>query len=307
MRFTHWLALAGLSVLLPAPRAQTVALDNVLPKPGMMQTIASRAKDLSFPTEPSSFGLFGGPQMALYRPEGNGPFPALVLLHQCGGLKNNASMYDWAKQAVAKGYVVLLVDAYQQRGVDSTCYGPKNGVFFHRGVKDAYQASAHLAKLPYVDARRIALAGYSWGAMVGLMASSRAWAAALSDGARPAAVVSFYPLCLRASPPGNPDAAYDIAPTDIDRPLLVLMGGADTEAPPDLCLPRLEAAKAQGAPVQWHLYPQATHCFDCSHLNNFTKVDARGAKVIYRYDQATTADAAGRMFEFLARVMDDRR
>ena len=47
---------------------------------------ASRAKDLEFPAKPSRLSFFSTPEMALYKPDGPGPFPALVLHHQCGGL-----------------------------------------------------------------------------------------------------------------------------------------------------------------------------------------------------------------------------
>ena len=62
---------------------------------------ADRANDLKFPTEVSIIAEVGEPRMALYKPDGLGPFPALALLHQCGGLvfrsgRPNASMLEWA-------------------------------------------------------------------------------------------------------------------------------------------------------------------------------------------------------------------
>src|SRR5207245_5063938 len=59
--------------LLPAgARAQTPA------------TAAAQAPDLNFPKAPSP--LPAVPRMGLFKPNGVGPFPALVLHHQCGGL-----------------------------------------------------------------------------------------------------------------------------------------------------------------------------------------------------------------------------
>ena len=75
---------------------------------------ASQAKDLEFPAEAYGISLFTTPRMALYKPEGAGPFPALVLHHQCGGLgdggKPNASMLDWAKEAIGRFRELLLAD-----------------------------------------------------------------------------------------------------------------------------------------------------------------------------------------------------
>ena len=90
-----------------------------------------------------------------------------------------ATLVDWAKEAVARGYVVLLVDSLGPRGVTSVCAGPKAGVNFARGTRDALQAAEHLRRQPFVDRDRVALVGFSWGAMVGLLASSRHYAAAL--------------------------------------------------------------------------------------------------------------------------------
>src|SRR5215472_18279620 len=47
----------------------------------------------------------------LYRPEGPGPFPAVVALHDCGGLtrrpNTEAQLYsEWAKNLVDHGFVV---------------------------------------------------------------------------------------------------------------------------------------------------------------------------------------------------------
>jgi dienelactone hydrolase len=279
-----------------------VAADTPDAAPTLRQ-IAERAADLTFPTEISP--AFGTPRMALFKPEGAGPFPALVLLHQCGGLGGaawqNRSMVDWAREAVARGYVAFIIDALGPRDVRSVCLGPRNNVTFARGVRDALQAAAHLRRQPFVDKARVALAGYSWGAMVGLLASSRGWGEALKEDERFAAVASFYPGCFHIQPPAAP--AYDILREDVDRPLLVLMGDADTETPAADCVTRLQPAQASGAPVEWHVYAGATHCWDCSTLDGFSKVDVRGNHVTYRYDPATTQDSATRLFAFLERQM----
>jgi dienelactone hydrolase len=230
-----------------------------------------------------------------------------VLVHQCGGLgtrKPNESMLTWAKEAVARGYVALLIDSLGSRGVDTVCYGPKGGVVFARGVRDALQAAEHLQKFDFVDKKRIALAGYSWGAMVGVLASSARWSGNALPGVRFAAAVAFYPGCFTLRPPTT--AAYEIVQPDIDRPLLVLMGGQDTETPADECVAKLGVAKAAGAPVEWHVYPQATHCWDCKHLDGFSKTDVRGTSVTYRYSMDYTTDSLQRMFQFLDRTMVSR-
>lgn len=263
--------------------------------------VANQAKDLEFPTEPSELSSSSVPGMALYKPEGMGPFPALVLQHGCSGLGNarwrNITMLNWAREAVRRGYVTLVIDSLGPRGVDSVCMGAKGGVSVIRGGRDALQAAEHLRKLGYVDKNRVAFAGFSWGATIGVLASGKQWGTALSAGERFAAVVAFYPSCytVKSAITGN---VVELVTADIDRPLLSLLGDKDTEAPAPQCVARLGTLRDAGAPVQWHVYPGATHCWDCEDLNGNSKIDARGNRVVYTFDKSTTQDSAQRMFEF---------
>ena len=274
-------------------------------------TAASQAKDVQLPTEPSSLSFLSSPRLALYKPEGAGPFPALVLLHQCGGLRSgngrwqNMSMLNWAKQAVERGYVVLLLDSFESRGVDTVCFGPKGGVNFARGLKDALLAATHVRQLDFVDKKRVAFAGYSWGAGVAVMASSKEAASALQMTDRYDALVSFYPPCYLI--PANGSPPYTLVLNEIDRPLLVLLAERDNETPPEQCVSRLSPQKAAGAPIEWHMYPKATHCWDCENLHGSRKVDARGNTVEYLYDKSVTADSAQRMFSFIEKAFASRQ
>lgn len=272
-----------------------------------LRSSASMAKDLVFPAESSTLSAFSIPRMAIYKPDGAGPFPAIVLVHQCGGLSSpsgkwqNTAMLSWAREAVKRGYVAFLVDGFSQREVDSTCYGAKNGVNFMRSARDALQAAEHLRTFSFVDRKRVALAGYSYGAMVGVLVSGRQWTSVLSPGEPFAAVVAFYPGCFTIRPATG--APYEVVNADVDRPLLVLMGDQDNETPPQECITRLEPLKAGGAPIEWHVYPGATHCWDCENNDGASKVDFRGNRVVYRYDKQVTQDSARRMFDFLDQKM----
>lgn len=271
---------------------------------------SDRVRDLDLPTEPTDIATVDVPRLALYKPAGNGPFPALVLLHQCGGLRSangrwqNLSMLDWAREAVGRGYVVLQLDSLEQRGAKSLCQGPQNDVFPSRGMRDALLAAAHVRKLPYVDPRRVAFAGYSWGGGIGLGIGNRRSSGVLDVPARYDAVASFYPPCIFHPKTG---ARYTVIMDGIDTPLLVLLGGRDNETPPQECTPGLASQKQGGAPVEWHLYPEATHCWDCKNLHGFKKVDIRGSNVEYLYDETTTRDSATRMFDFFEKSFAARK
>jgi dienelactone hydrolase len=265
---------------------------------------ATVAADLTFPADAEAAGQLTSPRMALLKPAGDGPFPAVVIMHQCSGPKE--AVVSWAHKAVARRYAVLLVDSLGPRGVTSVCYGPQGGVNLFRGARDALQAAEHLRRQPYVDPDRVALVGFSWGAMVGLLTDSAHYVEALRAGRGFTAIASFYPGCFRIFP-SNGRPPLDTVNGDIARPLLVLMGEADTETPASECLEKLEPLKKAGVPVDWHLYPQTTHCWDCEQFNGFSKIDVRGHHVEYRFRQDVTEDSENRLFAFLDRTMPRKK
>lgn len=267
--------------------------------PAEIATSATKAPDLVFPTTVSQLTANTPSRMAIFKPEGAGPFPALVWMHHCSALAQDPNIVFWARESVARGYVAFMVDSLGPRNVETICYGMLGDINFERGTKDALQAAEHLRRFDFVDPNRIAVSGFSWGGMIGAMASSKVVAEALKPAEkRFAAAVAFYPACVKG---------LGVARADVDRPLLLLMGDADKESPPQECVDGFAAAKAANAPIDWHIYPGMTHCWDCKAQDGLKRRDARGTEVVYRYNEAATKDAANRTFEFLGRVMGPAR
>lgn len=289
IRFVPTLLLAVL-VFTPLPAtAQSAAATRFL-------ELTRVAPDLTFPKAAKKLGFFSSLEMAIYKPEGDGKFPAVVLVHTCGGLSDH--IRTWTREALKQGYVVFVVDSFGPRGIKTVCF-PSPRMNYPRGVKDALDALAHLKKLDFVDPERVAIMGFSWGAILSLWTSSDAIAGLLPESGRFAAAVAFYPACWFGATGQTPEIEF-LRP-DTGRPTLVLMGELDNETPPADCLPRLQALKDKGAPVEWHLYSQTTHCWDCRERHNQRKTDFRGNQVQYLYSKDTTDDSARRAFEFLAR------
>jgi dienelactone hydrolase len=263
----------------------------------IVRRAASLTADLTFPEDAQAADELTVPRMAFLKPPGEGPFAALVMMHQCAGV--NPAIAEWARGATRRGYAVLLTDSLQQRGVRSVCNGPRGGVNLFRGAQDALQAATHLRKFPFIDNTRISFVGFSWGAMVGLIIASSSYRKALGD-EKFRAVAAFYPGCFRIARSNGP--TFDIVSADMLQPVLVLMGELDLETPAPECVSKLRAARATGAAVDWHVYEKAGHCWDCKQLDGFSKMDNRGVRIDYRYDVEVTRDSADRLFNFLASV-----
>ena len=78
--------------------------------------------------EPVEFGQDGLRLKGyLYRPAGNGPFPAIVALHNCEGLGEGGSPVatrygDWGERLAAGGFVVLFPDSFGARGLGAAMH-----------------------------------------------------------------------------------------------------------------------------------------------------------------------------------------
>ncbi len=255
--------------------------------------------DLTFPTSPEPFGWAKSTKM--FKPQGNGPFPALVLLPTCGGHWSHHVFDVWAKAALQRGYAVLVVDPLTPRGVTGrgeNC-NPPSKVDLWRIRKDALDAARHLRKQPFVDPDRVALLGLSQGAMAALGISASLYETAQG---RPAfkAIVANYPVCFLGNLRilGRPPRDINFVPEDrITVPLLVQMGELDTEGPARDCLSRLQPQKDKGAPIETVVYKGATHGWDMG--TNFTKTGANGHSVTYHYDPKVTATSVQRAFDFI--------
>ena len=86
-----------------------------------------------------------GPASWLAKPEGDGPFPAVVLIHGCSGTeRNTAHQTVWrglnrhAGLLNANGYVTLIVDSFGPRRITDGCQ--TGGRYYPLQLGDAYAA-----------------------------------------------------------------------------------------------------------------------------------------------------------------------
>ena len=234
----------------------------------------------------------------LSRPAGDGPFPALVLLHGCHGV--SASTHQWARWFRDHRYIALVVDSWAARNITEDCSPQSVELSNTERFDDAVGALRYLHTRGDVDRQRIGAIGWSNGG---------AFAMAVINGptherARRRGVTLPEPG-FGAAVGVYPGACYSLATEQVVRPLLVLIGDADDWTIPGPCVEMVEAMRRRGADASIVLYPGAVHYFDVegqprtylSDVENRNKPGGCcGATV--GYDAAAAADARRRVIEF---------
>jgi dienelactone hydrolase len=235
--------------------------------------------------------------MRVVRPDGAGPFPAVVWMHSCAGLVRGARhVADWTRRLLKMGYVVATPDSFSERGYPGGVCGNGALVTAETRAGDAYAALRTLEARTDVVADRIGLMGFSHGGWTVLAAMDEGVLARVSDGARHrfAAAVAFYPECAA----GSWARAYRAV-----APLLILSGELDDWTPAEPCQRLADVARAQGQPVSIVVYPGAYHSFDT--YNPVTRIPEarRGRGATIGGDNRAREDSVKQVEEFFARYL----
>ena len=245
----------------------------------------------------------GAPQeivAALVRPAGEGPFPAVVQLHGCGGL--GAQSYRWARWLAGHGYVALVVDSFGPRNVKGDCRSGADEPAITARFDDAFGGLRYLQSQPFVVSDRIAVIGWSQGGVYAMaVINEPSLERAKKRG------VELPPVGFAAGIGIYPGGCFSLVTEQVVRPLLVLIGGADDWTPPEKCVEMVNAMKSRGADAEIVIYPGAYHYFDkegqrqefLPEVENDNKPGGFGATVAYQPEAA--ADAYRRVEAFLAR------
>jgi dienelactone hydrolase len=239
---------------------------------------------------------------SLYRPDGAGPFPAVVALHDCGGLAHHRPItetrhyVEWAHHLVANGFVVLFPDSFGSRSVGPQCRERNRRVRASRErVTDANAARRWLQMQSYVKPDHISLLGWSNGGVAALWAVRQTTAP--RDGSTDfRSAVTLYPGCRRLR-----ETAWSAR-----VPTLILVGGADDWTPAAVCQQMVAGARDRSARVQIVVYPGAQHEFDRLnapirlHTGLVNSADPSG-RAHSGSNPAARSDAFKRVPEWLAR------
>jgi len=190
-------------------------------------------------------------QGKLMKPKGDGPFPAVVLLHGCSGVNYDRDNL-WVSRLNRWGYITLQVDSLGPRGETNICdsnnlmkkYVPKRAM-------DAHAAKSYLASLKFVDPKRIVVMGWSHGGMSTIASVSEMPGEKIVPFQ---AAIAFYPYCYKTL-------------DDLNAPLLILIGGLDDWCPAKLCSSNMPKEGKTTHEFILKVYPGVYHDFDWPGMN----------------------------------------
>ena len=193
-------------------------------------------------------------ELRIARP-GTDKLPAVILIHGSGGL--GASTQRWADELNSIGVSAFILDSFAGRGIVSTV-ADQTQLDSIAMMVDAFKALALLAEHPRVDPKRIAVMGFSKGAVAAVYSSNLRFQRLHGPAtASFAAHIGLYTPC-------NIDWRED---TQTSRaPIRLHHGIADDYVSIVPCRGYVERLKSAGADVVLTEYADAHHAYDNAAL-----------------------------------------
>ena len=263
----------------------------------------------------------------LRKPDGSGPFAAVVVMHDCSGMSaryGSGIENRWAQELVKQGYVTLMPDSFSKRGfpqglckVQKENWGPLKKLPLVRS-QDALGALAYLRTLPYVDGNRVGIMGGSSGG-ISTVATMAIQDKLVGPGHGFASAVALYPGCegswwqgvdvTRTPRKGKGPFAYSHAkPFNPGASMLILAGELDDWTPAGFCQELAKASEGSKYPIRIKIYPGAHHAFDSMRPVSYNPQFANGYSengwgATVGEDPAARADAESQVRDFFAKTL----
>jgi carboxymethylenebutenolidase len=202
-----------------------------------------------------------GEDMKLYVsvPDGEGPFPAVVVIQHQGGV--DQFVEDMTQRIASAGYVGVAPELYHRDGPDCQDDGPTRRARLQdvNVIKDVNATVDFLKGHRGVDGERLGIVGFCMGGRV----------AYLMAAANPSfkAAAAYYGGNIMV-PWGEGQSPFERT-TQIHCPLIGLFGEQDTNPSP-ADMRKLDAELTRlGKAHEFHSYPGANHAFMNKHGNRY--------------------------------------
>jgi dienelactone hydrolase len=181
-------------------------------------------------------------------------FPLVILIHGSGGI--SVATDRWAQELNSVGVAAFILDSFTGRGIINT-NTDQSQLDSIAMMHDAFAALGKLAAHPRIDAARIAVMGFSKGAVAAIYSSNERFRTAYGpSNAEFAAHIGLYTPC---------NVTYKQDNKIGNRPIRFFHGIADDYVSIEPCRSYVKRLKDLGADVTLTEYPDAYHAYD-----NFT-------------------------------------
>ncbi len=219
-----------------------------------LSAFAIEPTEVSYPSGDETVHAF------LYKPSADGPFPALVVIHEWWGLN------DWVKQQAdhyaQQGYVTLAIDLYRGKVATTPdeAHQIMRGVPDDRAQRDLLAATAYLRSRPDVNPKRVGAIGWCMGGGYALNL-------AVADPKLRVAVINYGHL-----------ATDDSTLRKIHAAVLGIFGGQDKGISTTDVRKFETQLTALNKKVDIHIFPDAGHGFENPSNENYRKEDTEKAE-----------------------------
>jgi dipeptidyl aminopeptidase/acylaminoacyl peptidase len=220
----------------------------------------------------------------LYKPlqaDANNKVPALVWVHGGPGGQSRIGFSESIQYFVNHGYAILAVNNRGSSGYGKTFYKMDDKNHGEKDLEDCVEGKNYLAKLPWVDGKKIGIYGGSYGGFM-VMAALTSKPKEFNVGVDLFGVVNWL-RTLKSIPSwwesqrkalydelGDPNTADStrlrrISPLfnaeKIEKPVIFLQGSKDPRVLQIETDEMAAAAKKNGVPVEYVLFPDEGHGF----------------------------------------------
>lgn len=181
---------------------------------------------------------------------GTDRLPAVVLIHGSGGLA--APTERWAQELNSISVATFVVDSFSGRGITNTMNDQSQLANLAMMV-DAFRALAALAQHPRIDPERIAVMGFSKGAVAAVYSSNERFRRLYSPNLTFAAHVGLYTPC---------DVRFKDDEKTTGKPIRLFHGISDDYVAIEPCRAYVARLRAAGADASLTEFPGTYHVYD---------------------------------------------
>ena len=186
---------------------------------------------------------------------GNDRLPAVIFVHGSGGV--NVSHDRWAQDINSIGVATFILDTFSGRGIVNTITDQAQ-LHSLAMMVDAYRALGELARHPRIDPERIAVMGFSKGAVAAVYSSSERFSKTYAPGnLRFAAHIGLYTPC---------NVRYRDEEKTTGKPVRMYHGIPDDWVSIAPCRDLVARLKAAGGNAALAEYEGAYHAYDAFQL-----------------------------------------